>query len=766
MKTNLANTIRKLINKRRSPANGSNTSSVGGVTSLILLSGVTMTGLFCLVTVQDTSATSASLSLSISDSTISLNMTPTTTAGEFSSSSDITVGVNTTNNTGYKLSITANNSTNLVSGSNNLTTISSAITGDTFFSSSDYNNQWGYKPSKYYDTANETFVTNTGDNAVYLPSPNTTTGDIIDQTSTSNSTNNEYTISIGARTNLSTPIGEYSNTFTITAIANATPYTITYHENGGDQSSLPANVNDSSYAETVVLSSTTPTRTGYNFTGWCLGTASSSNITTSAGVDSCSSTTYSAGGNLTLDQTANTNTYHLYAMWSLKSYNVTVNFAGSGVSSVTFTNSTYGNATTVSTSGGTTSLKHGVSYTVTMTFSSGYQFVSWATATNGTLGSTSANPTTYTVTGTSTLTATGKSSVPTLKINFGTGIYGVMVKSGSLTGDSMGVVTTSGGTVTLTSTSTKYYLLPLYKSGYTFSSWSASGGTATSDTSASGGYGYYYYTAKSGVTNTATISATTLTTDVTSTSLTAMQNLSASTCTHAPKAVRDTRDNAVYYIQRLADGKCWMLENLRLGSTSTTALTSSNTNITSSVGRYTLPASGTVCFYSSSCTGTDGSTTGTGYTVPAINTASKTTTKTGYGPGRNYVGVYYNYCAASAGGICTASNSNSGSADRDICPAGWKMPVGGSSNSAGSYYYLYNTGYKANQDAFRYALSTPLSGYFYNGSARYQGSFGSFWSATRTNTTNMYILSVSSSAEGYANSDYRYYGDSVRCLLK
>ena len=48
MKTNLANTIRKLSsristgNKRRSPANGSNTSSVGGVTSLILCEGIRM----------------------------------------------------------------------------------------------------------------------------------------------------------------------------------------------------------------------------------------------------------------------------------------------------------------------------------------------------------------------------------------------------------------------------------------------------------------------------------------------------------------------------------------------------------------------------------------------------------------------------------------------------------------------------------------------------------------------------------------------------
>ena len=98
-------------------------------------------------------------------------------------------------------------------------------------------------------------------------------------------------------------------------------------------------------------------------------------------------------------------------MWSLKSYTVTVNFAGSGVSSVSFTNATYGDANTVSSTGGTTSLKHGVPYTITMNFSSSsYTIDSWATTANGILGSTTDNPATYTITGDATLTATGKSS--------------------------------------------------------------------------------------------------------------------------------------------------------------------------------------------------------------------------------------------------------------------------------------------------------------------------------------------------------------------
>ena len=437
---------------------------------------------------------------------------------------------------------------------------------------------------------------------------------------------------------------------------------------------------------------------------------------------------------------------------------ITVTFAGSGVSSVKVCK-TSGNCSgddllgTVSASGGSVSgLEYGSTYYLYPTFSTGYEFVSWAkTSSTGTLSSTSvANPTFTLGDGDGAVTITGKVSGYPLTINFGTGIYGVMVKSGSLTGNSMGLVTTNGGTVNLTSTSTKYYLIPLYKSKYTFNSWTASGGTVTSDT---GNYGYYYYTAKSGVTNTATISAKTLGT----TSSTTMQNLAAASCTHAPSAVKDSRDNEVYYIQRLADGKCWMLENLRLASGT---LTSSNSNVSSS---FTLPASGTTCFAATANCDSSGDSTHTGYTVAAINTSYKTTTKTGYGPGRNYVGVYYNYCAASAGTICA---SNSSDASYDVCPAGWKMPVGNSSNSA-SYYFLYNTGYKANREAFRYALSTPLSGRFYDGSASDQGTYGSFWSSTRYSIdTSMYHLYVSSSAVSPTNSSNRCLGFSVRCILK
>ena len=267
-------------------------------------------------------ATESSLAIAFDTNSATLNIMPSSSEGSFVSSNNITIGASTTNYTGYKLSITASNSTNLVNSvsNSNITSISSAITENTFSTSSDYNNMWGYKPSKYYDSVNQQFVTNTGNNAVYLPSPSTSTADIIDQTNVANSTANNYTVSIGARANINTPIGTYSNTFIITAIANAIPYTITYNANGGDTSSLPANENTATYASTVNISSTIPTKADFTFTGWCAGTSSASNITTTNDIDSCSTTIYNPNGDgtnlsIAIDQTSASNDIYLYAMW-------------------------------------------------------------------------------------------------------------------------------------------------------------------------------------------------------------------------------------------------------------------------------------------------------------------------------------------------------------------------------------------------------------------------------------------------------------------
>lgn len=83
---------------------------------------------------------------------------------------------------------------------------------------------------------------------------------------------------------------------TLYAVWQANAYTIKYNANGG--SGAPSN-QTKTHNKTLILSSTKPTRTNYNFEGW-----STSSTATSA--------EYSAGGNYTANTSAT-----LYAVWSL-----------------------------------------------------------------------------------------------------------------------------------------------------------------------------------------------------------------------------------------------------------------------------------------------------------------------------------------------------------------------------------------------------------------------------------------------------------------
>ncbi|MBR3055862.1 hypothetical protein IKG64_00875 [Candidatus Saccharibacteria bacterium] len=310
MKTNLANTIRKLSsristgNKRRSPANGSNTSSVGGVTSLIL-PALLLLAVFVANGVS-VYATTSSITLTIDDATVDMNAISTNANGSFFKSGDSTISATTNNATGYTLKVIATSSSNynkLINSSDSnavLTSITSAVIEDDFKNSANttYNGKWGYLPSKLNSVANTSFQ----------PAPSDV-GDTLDITSAANNTANTYTLAIGARIDSSVKIGEYSNTYNVVMVANAIPYTISYE--GNVATNMPTNTSGTTESSTITLSSNTPVRSGYEFLGWCDGT-----VTTANNTDSCSGTTYAAGGTYTLDGTT-TNNISLTAMWEM-----------------------------------------------------------------------------------------------------------------------------------------------------------------------------------------------------------------------------------------------------------------------------------------------------------------------------------------------------------------------------------------------------------------------------------------------------------------
>ena len=231
----------------------------------------------------------------------------------------------------------------------------------------------------------------------------------------------------------------------------------------------------------------------------------------------------------------------------------------------------------------------------------------------------------------------------------------------------------------------------------------------------------------------------------------------------------DKRDNEEYLVGKLADNNCWTLENLRLdlstvslanlqGTTSAPNTNANNTTLTylkNGGGSSPYPANGVIAKTASSGSWTND------YANPYIATQYENTTQAASGSSpAGKIGIYYNYCAASAGSHCYAANASSGDASQDICPAGWHLPTGGAS---GQYQALY-TAYSSNVANFKAALSTPLSGYFVSGTAYLQGTLGYFWSSARSNGGNMYALNVNASAVNPQDNNGRVYGVSVRCV--
>ena len=258
-----------------------------------------------------------------------------------------------------------------------------------------------------------------------------------------------------------------------------------------------------------------------------------------------------------------------------------------------------------------------------------------------------------------------------------------------------------------------------------------------------------------------------------------------------PQLVYDPRDNEAYWVAQLCDGNIWMLDNLRLDlsdSTILNGLSESNTNASNTALNYLKGnATGTTSDqYPTGALVSSGWTNS--YSVPYIKTTYKDDiAPVNYGVGSGKVGVYYNYCTASAGTYCwgngasdtgspttdpnTSTSPTARDIEGDICPKGWRLPTSGSYNTTtggGEYQNLYNkySGATGGQAvAFRNALSTPLSGFYSGSQSSNLGTYGLFWSSTWRSTNSMYSLNVSSSNVYPSNSYNRNGGSSIRCIL-
>ncbi len=260
--------------------------------------------------------------------------------------------------------------------------------------------------------------------------------------------------------------------------------------------------------------------------------------------------------------------------------------------------------------------------------------------------------------------------------------------------------------------------------------------------------------------------------------------------------VVDLRDGTSYLIGKLADSRCWLLDNLALDTTNSSVqanLSSTNTNASDeAIANYINGGNTGAHDGWTTVAVAPFASTASVYDQPRINATYKGTIPQGLDPlaatvleNGWKVGVYYNYCAATAGTFCYTQGGgvdrdpNSAiDAEYDICPAGWRLPTGGAISTTGTtagggeFQALLTaitgeTSYAVRSDPnytlFRTAFRIPLPGW--NVSAQAQGSRGRFWSSTyfdrlyRMVDMDRTTITVQLST----NSDV---GVSVRCIAK
>ena len=118
----------------------------------------------------------------------------------------------------------------------------------------------------------------------------------------------------------------------------------------------------------------------------------------------------------------------------------------------------------------------------------------------------------------------------------------------------------------------------------------------------------------------------------------------------------DTRDNSTYVVSKLADGKCWMTQDLRIINKT---ITPADSDVTSN---YTIPASSI-----------------SGFNSIDIPSAYMDPSK----------GGYYNWQVATAGTGTKELSTDGQKAQSSICPKGWRLPTGGNYGDDSDFQVLY-----------------------------------------------------------------------------
>ena len=282
-------------------------------------------------------------------------------------------------------------------------------------------------------------------------------------------------------------------------------------------------------------------------------------------------------------------------------------------------------------------------------------------------------------------------------------------------------------------------------------------------------------------------------------------------------ALTDKRDNQVYTIAKLADNKCWMVENLRLDNQYTVGQNQNDSSVTNEslsqgygggtgYGNFVGLANRETSYFSSSTTANSLYSTNTSgnkmvigtsnasyrfprynnyntynlvdsttYTQNYINSSSPTDSGTNYRTASNIYsyGNYYTWAAAIANTNRMTNSSAPEAAGTSLCPSGWTLPTAG---SATKDFGLLSQGYGDAGDSTQSgAVNNRLrsfpnnflySGFYSSTSTSNRGLAGYYWSQSATSDSyGAYFYLAHPNSLGPSSTYYKYYGQSMRCII-
>ena len=278
-------------------------------------------------------------------------------------------------------------------------------------------------------------------------------------------------------------------------------------------------------------------------------------------------------------------------------------------------------------------------------------------------------------------------------------------------------------------------------------------------------------------------------------------------------ALTDQRDNQTYAIAKLADGKCWMIENLRLEAENTRSAEDialaqgygTSTTYGDFSGLADAESTGFSSTYSANSLYSNDGSNGTinigtsnfpGRRMPRYNnlntqsrannpTSNEFTDDNTTGGIYSY-GNYYTWHAAIADTAFYGDDYGASYEFTSLCPSGWRLPVGSYAPNVANYSfgalsvalggpengetaYSYDstpTGIELSKSFRSYPNNFIYSGRYNNNIAVARGKYGYYWTSVSKGWYTVFALDITSfevSPGNISSNGYKHYGQSIRC---